>query len=83
MYVVVAILTKFFGHIQQVNVRRCHFLVMFKDFGHIESVMLTTLLSVCVNIFLVNKKPQFIFVSNFRNYKLFINCCKCALSTGA
>ena len=35
MFVIVAILIKFFGHIQQVNVRRRHFSVMFKDFGHI------------------------------------------------
>ena len=35
MFVIVAILIKFFCYIQQVNVRRCHFSVMFKDFGHI------------------------------------------------
>ena len=44
MFIVVAIFIKFFGHVQQVNIRHCHFWVMFKDFGHIDSVMLTTLI---------------------------------------
>ena len=55
IFLVVAIFIIFFGHVQQVIVRRCHFLVMIKvfghdqsfwsyRFGHIDSVMLTTLL---------------------------------------
>ena len=42
MFVVVAI--KKICHVQQVHVRCCHFSVMFKYFGHIDLVMLTTLL---------------------------------------
>ena len=48
MFIIVAIFIKFFGHVQQVNVRRCHFLVMFKDFGHFDLVLLTTLVSVLI-----------------------------------
>ena len=40
MFVVVAIFIKFLGHVQQVNIHCCHFSVMFKDFGHIHSVIL-------------------------------------------
>ena len=40
MFVVVAIFIKFLGHVQQVNFRRCNFSVIFKDFNHIDSVIL-------------------------------------------
>ena len=48
MFIIVAIFIKFFGHVQQVNVCRCHFSVMFKDFGHFDSAILTTLVSVLI-----------------------------------
>ena len=45
MFVVVAIFILNFGQVNQVNIRRCQFSVMFTDFCHIHSVMLTTLVS--------------------------------------
>ena len=58
MFIIVAIFIKFFAHVKQVHVRRCHFSVMFKDFGHIDSVMLTTLDNTSVYFF------YFLFVEN-------------------
>ena len=40
MFIVVAIFIEFFGHVQQVHICRCQFLVMFKDFGHIDLVIM-------------------------------------------
>ena len=40
MFVVVAIFILNFGQVHQVNVRRCQFSVLFRDFGHIRSVIL-------------------------------------------
>ena len=43
MSIVVANFILNFGQVHQVNFHRCQFSVMFTDFGHIDSVMLTTL----------------------------------------
>ena len=40
MFVVVENFILNFGQVYQVNFRRCQFLVMFTDFGHIHSVIL-------------------------------------------
>ena len=44
MFVVVAIFIFNFGQVHQVNFRCCQFSFIFTDFGHIHSVMLTTLI---------------------------------------